>query len=143
MSGFEWVRWLGLAAAAAPVAWSSAPAAAVSQEAGRTGQQLYRTHCASCHGTTGRGDGPLAEYLTVRPANLTGIAARNRGVFPADVVSRIVDGRRVLKTHGDSAMPVWGDVFSLSGNPDADTAAAEKIRAVVSHLESLQQRAGD
>jgi mono/diheme cytochrome c family protein len=129
-------------AAAAPAVWSIGPGP-VQQDAVRTGQQLYRTHCASCHGPTGRGDGPLAEFLTVRPANLTGIAARNRGVFPTDVVSRIVDGRRVLKTHGDSAMPVWGDVFSMSGNPDADKAAAEKIRAVVSHVESLQQRSGE
>lgn len=142
MRSFGWVGWLGMAAAAAPAAWSLAPGAP-RQDAARTGPQLYRTHCASCHGTTGRGDGPLAEYLTVQPANLTGIAARNRGVFPADVVTRIVDGRRVLKTHGDSAMPVWGDVFSLSGNPDADKTAAEKIRAVVSHVESLQQRAGE
>lgn len=142
MRSLGWVRWVGIAMAAAPAAWSGARGPAP-QGAVRTGSQLYRTHCASCHGTTGRGDGPLAEYLTVRPANLTGIAARNRGVFPTDVVSRIVDGRRVLKTHGDSAMPIWGDVFSLSGNPDADKAAAEKIRAVVSHVESLQQRSGE
>lgn len=142
MRSLGWVRWVGIAAAAAPAAWASAPGSAP-QGAVRTGSQLYRTHCASCHGPAGRGDGPLAEYLTVRPANLTGIAARNRGVFPTDVVSRIVDGRRVLRTHGDSAMPVWGDVFSLSGNPDTDKAAAEKIRAVVSHVESLQQRSGE
>jgi mono/diheme cytochrome c family protein len=142
MRSVGWVRWVGIAAAAAPVAWAGAPGP-VPQDAARTGPQLYRTHCASCHGATGRGDGPLGEYLTVRPANLTGIAARNRGVFPTDVVARIVDGRRVLKIHGDSAMPIWGDVFSMSGNPDADKAAAEKIRAVVSHVESLQQRSGE
>jgi hypothetical protein len=40
-------------------------------------------------------------------------------------------------------MPIWGDAFSLSGNPDADKATAEKIRAVVAYVESLQQRPGD
>ncbi|MFI5075771.1 MAG: c-type cytochrome, partial [Vicinamibacteria bacterium] len=32
---------------------SQAPAAA-------PGRQLYVTHCATCHGTSGRGDGPMA-----------------------------------------------------------------------------------
>lgn len=142
MGSLAWVRWLGVAAAVAPSLWSSTPGV-VRQDAVRTGQQLYRTHCASCHGTAGRGDGPMAGYLNVPPADLTGIAARNRGVFPTEVVHRIVDGRRVLRTHGDSAMPIWGDALSLSGDPDKDKAAAEKIRLVVAHVESLQQRPGD
>lgn len=28
---------------------------------------LYRKHCAACHGETGRGDGPNARFLPVRP----------------------------------------------------------------------------
>ena len=31
---------------------------------------LYRSHCASCHGTEGRGDGPDAPFLASRPRNL-------------------------------------------------------------------------
>jgi mono/diheme cytochrome c family protein len=142
MRSLAWVRWLGVAAVVVPAGWSSATTP-TRQNGVRKGQQLYRTHCASCHGTSGLGDGPLAEYLTVPPANLTGIAARNQGVFPAEVVHRIVDGRRVLKTHGDSPMPIWGDVFSLSGSPEADKVTAERIRAVVAYVESLQQRPGD
>lgn len=34
------------------------------------GQQLYMKHCASCHGKTGEGDGPLADVLTVKLQNL-------------------------------------------------------------------------
>lgn len=131
-----------MAAAVAPAVWSSDPRP-IRQDAVRKGQQLYRTHCASCHGIAGGGDGPLAEYLTVPPANLTGIAARNRGVFPTEVVHRIIDGRRVLQTHRDSAMPIWGDAFSLSGSPEADKVTAEKIRAVVAYVEALQHRPGD
>jgi mono/diheme cytochrome c family protein len=38
---------------------------------GRTarGQVLYDEHCASCHGLTGKGDGPDAAKLMVPPAN--------------------------------------------------------------------------
>jgi len=31
----------------------------------------YTTHCAVCHGTAGRGDGPAAKGLTPPPADLT------------------------------------------------------------------------
>ncbi len=142
MPSMAWVHWLGVAATVAPAVWSSVPGTA-RQDAVRTGPQLYRTYCASCHGTAGRGDGPMAAYLNVPPANLTTIAARTRGVFPTEVVQQIVDGRRALKTHGDSAMPIWGDAFSLSGSADADTATAEKIRRLVAYVESIQQRPGD
>lgn len=36
------------------------------------GQALYQAHCAVCHGTAGRGDGPAAQTLHPRPADLTG-----------------------------------------------------------------------
>jgi putative copper resistance protein D len=35
------------------------------------GVSLYRTHCAACHGPSGRGDGPDAAGLLPPPANLT------------------------------------------------------------------------
>ncbi len=31
------------------------------------GRELYMTHCLHCHGTTGDGNGPTAEYLNPRP----------------------------------------------------------------------------
>lgn len=33
------------------------------------GRLLYLVHCALCHGENGQGDGPLAEYFTVRAPN--------------------------------------------------------------------------
>jgi putative copper resistance protein D len=35
------------------------------------GAPLYAQNCAECHGATGRGDGPLAGKLPIRPADLT------------------------------------------------------------------------
>ncbi|HEV3092457.1 MAG TPA: cytochrome c [Candidatus Cybelea sp.] len=35
------------------------------------GAPLYSENCAVCHGATGRGDGPLAGKLPIRPADLT------------------------------------------------------------------------
>ena len=33
------------------------------------GRAVYEHHCQSCHGLEGRGNGPAAESLKVRPAN--------------------------------------------------------------------------
>lgn len=54
------------------------------------GADMYAVYCTSCHGQDARGDGPLADDLSVRPADLTGLAARNGGVFPyAETMARI------------------------------------------------------
>ena len=45
------------------------PADEVSLERGRI---LYGIYCQVCHGTQGRGDGPLAHYFDRTPPNLTG-----------------------------------------------------------------------
>ena len=44
----------------------------------REGEGLYASHCASCHGATGRGDGPLAAPLSVRPPELRDLAVQGR-----------------------------------------------------------------
>jgi mono/diheme cytochrome c family protein len=49
---------------------------------GPTGAKDFATYCASCHGAGGKGDGPMAGELASRPADLTGLAARNGGTFP-------------------------------------------------------------
>jgi mono/diheme cytochrome c family protein len=51
-------------------------------EAIPTGAEDFESYCATCHGPTGKGDGPTAASLPTRPANLTTIAARNGGTFP-------------------------------------------------------------
>jgi mono/diheme cytochrome c family protein len=103
-----------------------------------SGSYVFRAYCASCHGPEGRGDGPLAEDLRYRPADLTLIAKRNGGEFPTELVVRIVDGRKRVKGHGGPDMPVWGDAFRNVDTGFDDAAAQEKIRAVVDHLKTIQ-----
>jgi mono/diheme cytochrome c family protein len=71
------------------------------------GAMLFRQNCATCHGLSGGGDGPMTEVLTVMPADLTGIAARAGDVFPVEDVVRRIDGRDPLLSHG-GPMPVFG-----------------------------------
>jgi mono/diheme cytochrome c family protein len=35
------------------------------------GQELYNINCALCHGTDGKGDGPIASHLQNKPIDLT------------------------------------------------------------------------
>jgi mono/diheme cytochrome c family protein len=35
-----------------------------------SGQQLFQDHCATCHGTDGTGNGPMAQVLKIPPADL-------------------------------------------------------------------------
>jgi mono/diheme cytochrome c family protein len=104
------------------------------------GAALYTTHCASCHGRSGRGDGPVAEFLKVPPADLTQIVKYARGAFPAAQLTRIIDGRQVVRAHGDSKMPVWGDAFSHSLTRTDDAEVRQKIDALVRYLQTIQER---
>jgi mono/diheme cytochrome c family protein len=100
------------------------------------GSQLFRTYCASCHGATGRGNGPLADQLRRRPPDLTQFTRRNAGTFPSERVYRIIDGRDVA-SHGDREMPVWGDIFKMGASrPDAKA----QIDAIVRYLAGIQER---
>lgn len=100
---------------------------------------MFGTHCAVCHGSTGRGNGPLADQLRRMPPDLTQYTARNGGVFPRERVYRIVDGRDVA-SHGDREMPVWGDVFKPGSGSIAASVKAQ-IDAIVKYLEGIQGRA--
>jgi mono/diheme cytochrome c family protein len=115
-------------------------ATAQTMQTTESGDSLYRTYCASCHGQQGRGDGPVAKFLTVPPANLTQIAKRNNGVFPADKVHQIIDGRQVPRSHGASQMPVWGDAFSKATTDSDAAAVTAKIKALVEYLASQQEK---
>jgi mono/diheme cytochrome c family protein len=76
-----------------------------------TGAEMYRTYCASCHGLDGKGLGPVAAALKRPIPDLTTIAKRNRGEFPAFRITHIIDGFEVQDAHGTRDMPVWGDYF--------------------------------
>jgi mono/diheme cytochrome c family protein len=104
------------------------------------GAALFKTYCASCHGIDAMGNGPMAKVLRHNPPDLTRIALKNMGVFPAARMRRIIEGRDV-ESHGDRDMPVWGDAFKMVRDGQADT-PADRIEALVQFLDSIQQRLG-
>jgi mono/diheme cytochrome c family protein len=81
------------------------------------GREEYLQFCASCHGTDGRGNGPIAEDLRVAPSDLTQISSRRDGVFPHAMIAEFIDGRRRVRAHGPGDMPVWGHQFYREAPP--------------------------
>ena len=77
------------------------------------GPNLYKAYCAVCHGPNAKGDGPMAMFLKMAPADLTRISAKNGGMYPLAKVRRIISGEEPLPSgHGTRDMPVWGPIFS-------------------------------
>jgi len=103
------------------------------------GAQVFRTYCAPCHGATAKGNGPAALAMKVPPPDLTLIAKRNNGKFPAERVRQIIEGKGVA-AHGDRTMPVWGDVFARKiGGRDPHVVVGELVR----YLDTIQERTGE
>ena len=55
------------------------------------GKMEYQASCASCHGTDGKGTGPVAPSLAKKPADLTTLAKQNNGVFPFERIYETID----------------------------------------------------
>lgn len=63
-------RYLLLACAALALGAATAPRTAPTDSASiQAGKKLYDQHCQTCHGKTGKGDGPTGRSLQPRPRN--------------------------------------------------------------------------
>ena len=71
------------------------------------GGKLYAEHCASCHGTSGLGDGAAGKSLTPSPALLAYLIQRPISVDPYLLWS-IAEGGKAFET----GMPAFKDVLS-------------------------------
>ena len=88
----------------------------------RPGAALYRAHCATCHGVSGRGDSWRARLLFLHPGNLTDAKAMR--AFSDDSLFQII--KHGGASFGKPGMPSFG--FYLSD---------EEIRALVSYVRTL------
>jgi mono/diheme cytochrome c family protein len=102
------------------------------------GPDLYKMYCATCHGRDGKGAGPVAPALKVAPPDLTVLSRREHGVFPATKVETIITGDTAVAAHGSKDMPTWGPIFRALDPSDARV--TRRIRSLVAHVESIQQK---
>ena len=101
------------------------------------GRRIYLHYCASCHGQTGEGNGPLAPSLTTPPANLRRLSEKYGYPLPEDQLARFIDGREAVKAHGPRDMPVWGKRF-YPGADGSEQEIKDAISKLVKYLQSIQ-----
>ena len=81
------------------------------------GRRLYVSYCQLCHGTDGRGDGPLAKAMKISPADLnTTVRSRSDTILTKIITGKgrqTITGRDRHNLLSD-AMPEWSDVFNES-----------------------------
>ncbi len=106
-----------------------------------SGMEMYEQLCSSCHGVSGHGDGPVSSLIKISVPDLTRIAQRDGGEFPAEDVRRTIDGRWDRRAHGARDMPVWGWQFydSAAANDVEERALVDSmIGHLVDYLRSIQ-----
>ena len=93
------------------------------------GRRLYVSYCQLCHGTDGKGDGPLARVMQISPADLT-TTIRSRS---DTILTKIItgEGRQTITGRDrhnllSEAMPEWKDVFTDS-----------QVKALIAYLRFL------
>jgi mono/diheme cytochrome c family protein len=101
------------------------------------GRAIFLQHCASCHGLTGEGNGPMARALNTTPANLRQLSDRYGNPLPEDKIARFINGRADVKAHGPRDMPVWGKRFYSEGQGD-ERQVKDLIAKLVVYLQSIQ-----
>lgn len=114
------------------------------------GKREFDSNCAVCHGAKGKGDGSYSDLLKRPAADLTVLKKNNGGVFPFERVYASIDGRDMIKSHGDSEMPVWGRDYStqtaraaeyfIDVPYDAEMYVRSRILALIDYLNQLQAK---
>jgi len=108
---------------------------------GDQGRAYFLRYCGSCHGVEGKGDGTVSRSLKVKPADLTQLQKKNKGVFPVEKLMATIDGKTRVEAHGESKMPVWGEIFEKEATVQKDSKAAStaKIKAIVEYVSTIQR----
>ena len=105
-----------------------------------SGSHLFHQYCASCHGEKANGNGPVAQYMTIKPADLTTITERRQGSFPEEQILRIITGEENPPGHGTRIMPVWGERLQddVVGTVSKPAVARGRVAFLVDYLKKIQ-----
>ncbi len=85
-----------------------------------------------------KGTGPVPSPYRP-PPDLTTLARRHGGKFPAAYVSNVLRNGVRLPAHGPAEMPVWGTDLATKDERD-EAQVSERIKALTDYIESLQQK---
>lgn len=103
-------------------AWAAGDAAA--------GKVIFDANCASCHGVSGKGDGPVGAALTPHPRDFT-VAE-----FKFDA-----DGSGTPGEDGDLILVIQNGAMKFGGSPlmaPWPTLTPEQVTDIIAHIRSLK-----
>jgi mono/diheme cytochrome c family protein len=108
-----------------------------------SGAEDFATYCSVCHGTTGIGDGPLADGLDKKPADLTQLSTRAGGAFPGTAVMAQIwgyadgrDGGRVMPQFSDA---LEGELVPYDGGDGIATPTPMRLVQIAEYLRAIQK----
>jgi mono/diheme cytochrome c family protein len=111
----------------------------VKQTNAASGQEMFNSYCAVCHGTDGKGAGPAVSALKVTPTDLSALSEKNGGKYPSMHITSVLRGEAETPAHGSKDMPVWGPLFRhLSQGHDAEV--QQRIANLNQYVESIQKK---
>ncbi|HTW30479.1 MAG TPA: cytochrome c [Candidatus Sulfotelmatobacter sp.] len=104
-----------------------------------SGEAMFQSYCAVCHGRDGKGNGPAASAMKTAPTDLTVLAKDANGKYPAAHVAAVIRGQATTASHGSKDMPVWGPLFS-SISQGHESEVQQRTSNLVAYIESLQAK---
>ena len=104
-----------------------------------SGKEMFNSYCAVCHAKDGKGNGPAASAMKTPPTDLTLLAKKSDGKYPASHVAAVIRGQATTPSHGSQDMPVWGPLFS-SISQGHESQVQQRIANLVTYIESLQAK---
>jgi len=106
------------------------------------GAKFYAENCVSCHGMSGRGNGPLAKELDASPTDLTLLARKNGGNFPRAWALSYIYGHPEQRDLG-RVMPQFGGAMANDTVPveinGILTPTPRDLAGLLAYLESIQR----
>ena len=105
------------------------PDVAANPPAAYEGRRLYVSYCQLCHGTRGKGDGPLAKKMQISPADLTTTIRSRSDTILMKIITG--EGRQTITGRDrhnllSDAMPEWKAIFDES-----------QVKALIAYLRFL------
>ena len=114
------------------------------QEVVEAGKREFQRSCATCHGVDGKGDGPSASALNVKPADLTQLSKNHGGVFLFWRTYEKINGadEAPIRGHGTREMPIWGERFRLEKGASEEhrMGVRGRLLSLVYYLQSIQEK---
>jgi len=126
-------------------AWFVAASFALAGAAGAAdhpGKAVFDQYCASCHGLSADGSGPVAAEMKIAPTDLRTLGKKYGMPLPKPKLREFIDGRDMVRSHGTSKMPVWGEDLIRSAPPTANVELFKRgsIIVILDYIETLQTK---